>query len=107
MKNGLTKVILSLSIIAITAGLAGCGPRGNLTIAEKRQVIMDMEKETLERLEIGTLGLSHLNQNMSECFNDLGKKYHTISWSINIQTFIQVIILIIILSVIFGLIKIT
>ena len=47
MKNGLTKIILSLSIIAL---VAGCGPRGNLTIAEKRQAVMDMEKETLARL---------------------------------------------------------
>lgn len=46
MKNGLTKIILSLAIIVI----AGCGPRGNLTIAERRQVVIDMEKETLERL---------------------------------------------------------
>ncbi len=46
MKNGLTTIILSLAIIVI----AGCGPRGNLTIAEKRQVVIDMEKETLERL---------------------------------------------------------
>jgi len=50
MKNGLTKIILSLSIIVITASLAGCGPQGNLTIAEKRQVVIDIEKETLERL---------------------------------------------------------
>lgn len=50
MKNGLTKIILSLAIIVVIAGLAGCGPGGNLTIAEKRQVVMDMEKETLERL---------------------------------------------------------
>ena len=50
MKNGLTKVILSLSIITIMAGLAGCGPSGNLTLDERRQVIIDMENETLERL---------------------------------------------------------
>ncbi len=50
MKNGLTKIILSLSIIVIIAGLAGCGPRGNMTLTEKRQVVMDMEKETLARL---------------------------------------------------------
>jgi lipid-binding SYLF domain-containing protein len=50
MKNGLTKIILSFSIIVILVGLTGCGPRGNMTIAEKRQVIMDMEKETLARL---------------------------------------------------------
>jgi len=47
MKNGLIKIILSLSIIAL---IAGCGPRGNMTITEKRQVVMDMEKETLARL---------------------------------------------------------
>ena len=46
MKNGLT-IILSLAIIVL---IAGCGPRGNLTIAERQQVIMDMETETLERL---------------------------------------------------------
>jgi lipid-binding SYLF domain-containing protein len=50
MKNGLTKIILSFSIIVILISLTGCGPRGNMTIAEKRQVIMDMEKETLARL---------------------------------------------------------
>ena len=50
MKNGLTKIILSLSIIVIMTGLAGCGPRGNMTIAERQQVIIDMEKETLARL---------------------------------------------------------
>jgi lipid-binding SYLF domain-containing protein len=50
MKNGLTKIILSLAVIVIIASLAGCGPRGNLTIAERRQVVIDMEKETLERL---------------------------------------------------------
>jgi predicted small lipoprotein YifL len=50
MKNGLTKIMLSLSIIVTIAGLAGCGPRGNLTIADKQQVIIDMEKQTLERL---------------------------------------------------------
>jgi lipid-binding SYLF domain-containing protein len=47
MQNGLMKIILSLVAIVI---LAGCGPKGNLTIAEKRQVVIDMEKETLERL---------------------------------------------------------
>lgn len=47
MQSTLPKAILSLAIIAI---IAGCGPRGNLTVAEKRQVVMDMENETLERL---------------------------------------------------------
>ncbi len=50
MKNGLIRIILSLSIIVMIISSAGCDPRGNLTIAEKRQVVIDMEKETLERL---------------------------------------------------------
>lgn len=47
MRNGLAILILSLTIV-VTA--ASCGPRGKLTIEEKRQVIIDMEKQTLERL---------------------------------------------------------
>ena len=47
MQNTLTKTILSLAILVL---IAGCGPRGNLTVVEKRQAVMDMEKETLERL---------------------------------------------------------
>ena len=47
MQNALLKTILSLVIIVT---IAGCGPRGNLTVVEKRQVVIDMEKETLERL---------------------------------------------------------
>lgn len=47
MRNGLAILILCVTIVIITTG---CGPRGNLTIEEKRQVIKDMEKETLERL---------------------------------------------------------
>lgn len=47
MQNALLKTIVSLLIVVV---IAGCGPRGNLTIAEKRQAVMDMEKETLERL---------------------------------------------------------
>ncbi len=47
MQSALPKTILSLAIIAI---IAGCGPGGNLTVVEKRQVVMDMEEETLERL---------------------------------------------------------
>jgi len=43
------RTITRLSLIIIAA-IAGCGPRGNLTIEEKRQAIVDMEKETLERL---------------------------------------------------------
>jgi len=41
------KTILIFAAIGL---LAGCGPRGNLTVVEKRQKIMDMEQETLERL---------------------------------------------------------
>jgi lipid-binding SYLF domain-containing protein len=47
MQRALPKTILSLSIIAI---IAGCGPSGDLTVVEKRQVVMNMEEETLERL---------------------------------------------------------
>ena len=47
MQSTLLKTILSLAIIAT---IAGCGPGGNLTVVEKRQVVMDMENETLERL---------------------------------------------------------
>lgn len=47
MQKALLKIILSLAIIVT---MAGCGPGGNLTVVEKRQVVMDMENETLERL---------------------------------------------------------
>ena len=47
MKTTRTMIILSL-VTMIT--IAGCGPRGNLTVEEKRQAIVDMEKETLDRL---------------------------------------------------------
>ncbi|HUU19814.1 MAG TPA: YSC84-related protein [Sedimentisphaerales bacterium] len=47
MQSALLKTILSLAIIAT---IAGCGPGRNLTVVEKRQVVMDMENETLERL---------------------------------------------------------
>src|SRR4030043_1687651 len=47
MKSTALNTILFLAIVAL---IAGCGPRGNLTVVEKRQVITDMEKETLERL---------------------------------------------------------
>lgn len=47
MRSVLPKMILCMVIIALAAG---CGPRGNLTVVEKRQVVIDMEKETLERL---------------------------------------------------------
>ncbi|MFH1717318.1 MAG: hypothetical protein ABIF19_08215, partial [Planctomycetota bacterium] len=41
------KAVLSVAVIAV---IGGCGPRGKLTVAEKRQAVMDMEKETLDRL---------------------------------------------------------
>ena len=47
MQSTVLKTIVSLTIIVL---ISGCGPRGNLTVVEKRQVITDMEKETLERL---------------------------------------------------------
>ncbi len=47
MKN--TTVALTLGLtIAVT--LAGCGPKGSLTIEEKRQTVLNMENTTLERL---------------------------------------------------------
>ncbi len=47
MSKTLPKIILSLAIIAL---VAGCGPRGNLTIEEKRDKYVEMENETLARL---------------------------------------------------------
>ncbi len=47
MSNTLLRTALSLAIIVI---VAGCGPRGNLTVEEKRDAVVEMEKETLERL---------------------------------------------------------
>ena len=47
MQSTALKTIVSLTIIVL---IAGCGPRGNLTVVEKRQVITDMETETLARL---------------------------------------------------------
>ena len=39
-----------LITVAIVGTIAGCGPRGDLTITEKQQVVADMEHDTLERL---------------------------------------------------------
>jgi lipid-binding SYLF domain-containing protein len=47
MNRVLLNIILCLSVFGI---VAGCGPRGNLTVVEKRQKVIDMEQETLERL---------------------------------------------------------
>jgi lipid-binding SYLF domain-containing protein len=45
-----TKVLNILVCAVISAVIVGCGPHGNLTIAEKQQKINDMEQETLARL---------------------------------------------------------
>jgi len=47
MQSTLLRLTVCLVLAVI---IAGCGPRGNLTVAEKRDAIIDMEKETLERL---------------------------------------------------------
>jgi lipid-binding SYLF domain-containing protein len=47
MNRVLLNIILCLLVFGI---VAGCGPRGNLTVVEKRQKVIDMEQETLERL---------------------------------------------------------
>lgn len=43
-------LLLTLVALALTALLVGCGPKGNLTIAEKRQAVTDMEEQTLAKL---------------------------------------------------------
>ena len=43
-------LLISVFCLFIFGIVAGCGPHGNLTIAERRDKIMEMEKETLERL---------------------------------------------------------
>jgi len=47
MQNTLLKLTLCLVAAVI---ITGCGPRGNLTVQQKRDAIVDMEKETLARL---------------------------------------------------------
>ncbi len=47
MRSALLKTIVCLLLVGIATG---CGPRGNLTIEQKRQAIIDMETETLARL---------------------------------------------------------
>jgi lipid-binding SYLF domain-containing protein len=47
MRNMLPGIVVSMAIIAT---MAGCGPRGNLTVEERREAIVDMETETLARL---------------------------------------------------------
>ncbi len=47
MQSTLLKVALCLILVGV---VTGCGPRGNLTIEQKRDAIIDMEKETLARL---------------------------------------------------------
>lgn len=48
MKNALLPVF-SLSIVALIL-VSGCGPSKNLSLVERRQVVSDMEEETLQRL---------------------------------------------------------
>src|SRR5512136_2769553 len=45
-----TKVLNIIVCLVVSAVIVGCGPHGNLTIAEKQQKINDMEQETLARL---------------------------------------------------------
>ena len=47
MRSVLLKMILCMAVFALVAGRS---PGSNLTVVEKRQAIIDMEKETLERL---------------------------------------------------------
>lgn len=47
MRSALPTIIVSLGIIAI---VAGCGPRGSMTVQEKRDKFVEMEAETLARL---------------------------------------------------------
>jgi len=47
MNGVLLKGVFCLFIFGV---VAGCGPGGNLTVVEKRDKIMEMERETLERL---------------------------------------------------------
>jgi lipid-binding SYLF domain-containing protein len=47
MKKVLPTIVISLLIVTI---IAGCGPRGNLTVEEKRDKYIEMEKQTLTRL---------------------------------------------------------
>ena len=48
MKNALLPVFLSLIVALIL--VSGCGPSKNLSLVERRQVVSDMENETLQRL---------------------------------------------------------
>jgi lipid-binding SYLF domain-containing protein len=45
MKKWIVVVTVLVALV-----VAGCGPKKNLTLEERRQVVMDMEKETLARL---------------------------------------------------------
>jgi len=47
MQCTILKGIVCLILVGVAAG---CGPRGNLTVEQKREAVIDMEKETLERL---------------------------------------------------------
>ena len=43
-------VIYILAVSAMLALLSGCGPSARLPVSERRQIVRDMEAETLERL---------------------------------------------------------
>jgi len=47
MKN---TIFLFLALVTILTLCSGCGPSAELTIAQRRQVVHDMETETLQRL---------------------------------------------------------
>jgi len=47
MKN---TIFLFLGLVAILTLLSGCGPSAQMSIAERQQVVSDMETETLQRL---------------------------------------------------------
>ena len=44
------KVLLGVCCIFVASVVIGCGPHGNLTVAEKQQKINEMEQETMQRL---------------------------------------------------------
>ena len=49
-ETNMKKVNLILMVLLAAVIIAGCSPSKKLTIPERRQVVMDMEKETLNRL---------------------------------------------------------
>jgi len=49
-KTKIKKMIFALSIIAVLIFMSGCGPSSRLPVAQRRQIVSDMETETLQRL---------------------------------------------------------